>query len=55
MRTRLLFLAVVTPLGVLGRPYWRRRLGLAMQPRAETYWRRRDDGAVTAADLRRGP
>ena len=41
MKARLLFVFVLTPLGVLGRPYWKRRLGLALHPDAETYWQRR--------------
>jgi hypothetical protein len=53
VRTRLLFILVVTPLGVLGRPLWRRQLGLTIDRGAETYWRRRRDGEVSAADLRR--
>jgi hypothetical protein len=52
VKTRLLFLGVVTPLGVLARPYWRRRLGLALQPRARSYWRPRRGGALRAEDLR---
>jgi hypothetical protein len=44
VKARLLFLFVLTPLGVLGRPYWKRRLGLAFHPDAKTYWRRREGG-----------
>lgn len=55
MKTRLLFVAVVTPLGVLGRPLWRRRVGVALSPRAATYWRTRERRPVTADDLRRAP
>jgi hypothetical protein len=54
VKTRLLFLAVVTPLAALGRPLWRRRLGLGLDPGAETYWRRRGD-AVTAGTLKARP
>jgi hypothetical protein len=53
VRTRLLFLAVFTPLGVLGRPFWRRRLGLSLAPRASSYWRRRRNMPVSDDDLRR--
>ena len=52
MKTRLLFLAVVTPLAAVGRPLWRRRLGLSPATNAGTYWRRRGD-AVTAEALRK--
>ena len=54
MKTRLLFLAVVTPLAALGRPLWRRRLGLAFAPGAATYWRRRGD-VVTSDALKTRP
>ena len=52
MKARLLFLLVVTPLGVVARPLWRRRLGLGLAPRAQTYWHERRDGAIGARDLR---
>lgn len=55
MSTRLLFRAVVTPLGVLGRPLWRRRLGLGFDPDARSYWRQRDEGPVGADALREKP
>jgi hypothetical protein len=54
VKTRLLFLAVVTPLGMLGRPLWRRRVGLALSRRAATYWRTRERRPVAPDDLRRG-
>jgi hypothetical protein len=53
VKTRLLFLAVFTPLGVLGRPLWRRRLGLRFSTDASTYWRDRGEERVTADALRR--
>ena len=53
MKLRLLFLAVVTPVAVLGRPVWRRRLGLDART-TETYWRKRTD-AVTADSLKTRP
>jgi len=43
VKSRLLFLAIVTPLAVLGRPVWRRRLGLRFEPGAASYWRRRGE------------
>ena len=52
MKIRLLFMAVVTPLAVVGRPLWRRRLGLRPATNGVTYWRRRGD-AVTADALKR--
>jgi hypothetical protein len=51
---RLLFLALVTPLGVAGRPLWRRMLALGSSARAHSYWRHRGD-RITAADLRKAP
>jgi hypothetical protein len=53
VRTRLLFLLVVTPLGVVARPLWRRRLGLGVDRRAASYWHERAGGVVTAEALRR--
>ena len=55
MKTRLLFLAIVTPLGVLGRPVWRRRLDLGFDPGATTYWRDRRREKVTSDALRKTP
>jgi hypothetical protein len=52
VKVRLLFLAVVTPLAAVGRPLWRRRLGLSPATNGETYWRRRGD-TVTADALKR--
>jgi hypothetical protein len=54
VKARLLFLAVVMPLAAVGRPLWRRRLGLGPATNGETYWRRRGD-AVTAESLRKPP
>ena len=55
MKTRLLFLAIVTPLGVLARPLWRRRLDLGFDPDAVSYWRDRRRERVTSDALRRTP
>ncbi len=55
MRTRLLFRGLVLPLGVVGRPLWRRRLGLGFDPKARSYWHVRDEGPVTGEALRRKP
>jgi hypothetical protein len=52
VKTRLLFLAVVTPLAAVGRPFWRRRLGLGFDPRARSYWRKRGE-TIGAEALRR--
>ena len=54
MKIRLLFLAVVTPLAVLGRPVWRRRLGLGFDARAGSYWRGRGE-TIGEDALRRTP
>lgn len=51
MKTRLLFLAVVTPVAVLGRPFWRARLALNDDPDAATYWRLRGE-TVTGKALK---
>jgi hypothetical protein len=55
VRIRLLHLLVVTPLGVLGRPLWRRRVPLGLDRSARSYWRPHPTGKVTAAALRRRP
>jgi hypothetical protein len=52
VNARFLFRAVVTPLGLLGRPVWRRRIAPHPDPQASTYWRRRRD-EVTAESLKR--
>jgi hypothetical protein len=55
VKTRLLFLAIITPLGVLARPLWRRRLDLGFDPSAVSYWRDRRAERVTSKALRRVP
>jgi hypothetical protein len=50
VKLRLLFFGLVTPLGVIGRPFWRRRL--SKPSGGDTYWHSRGD-TVTADDLRR--
>jgi hypothetical protein len=55
VKTRLLFVAVFAPLGIVGRPVWRRRVGLRLSPGARTYWREREQRPVDADDLRRAP
>jgi hypothetical protein len=54
VKTRLLFLAIVTPAAVVGRPFWRRRLGLGVDRGAESYWRRRGEKVGRDA-LRKAP
>ena len=49
--TRLLHRGVFVPVGVVGRPYWKRRLGIGADRGAGTYWRHRED-VVSARDLR---
>ena len=53
-RTRVdaLYYGVVLPVGVAGRALWRRRLGLALDRSATTYWRDRGRHKITAKDLR---
>jgi hypothetical protein len=55
VKTRLLFLAIVTPLGVLARPLWRRRLDLGFDPAAASYWRDRRRETITSDALRKTP
>ena len=47
-----LFYGVATPVAALGRPLWRRRLGLDFEPRARTYWRDRGREVVKAESMR---
>jgi hypothetical protein len=54
VKTRLLFLAIVTPLGILVRPLWRRRLDLGFDAAAASYWRDRRE-KVTSDSLRKTP
>jgi hypothetical protein len=49
VKTRLLFFGLVTPLGMIARPLWRR--WLSKRRGSATYWWQRGD-AVTADDLR---
>jgi hypothetical protein len=54
VKTRLLFLVIVTPAAVIARPLWRRRLGLDFDRGARSYWRAR--GETIAPDaLRQAP
>jgi hypothetical protein len=55
VKIRLLFLAVVTPIGVVGRVTWRRRLDLGFDSDKASYWRDRRGGRVTKAALREKP
>ena len=48
-----LFYGVFTPVALLGRPYWRRRLGLAFDRSSATYWHDRRRRTVRAGDLTR--
>jgi hypothetical protein len=55
VKTRLLFLAVVTPFAVLARPIWRRRLGLGFDRGAGTYWSDRSGEKIDRDALRLKP
>jgi hypothetical protein len=55
VKTRALFLVIVTPVGILARPLWRRRLELGFDASATTYWRDRRREKITADALRRAP
>jgi hypothetical protein len=48
---KLLFYGLVTPLSVLARPVWARRLGIGADRKARTYWRKRGK-VVDAKDMR---
>jgi hypothetical protein len=46
-----LFYGVFTPVALVGRPYWRRRLGLGFDRSAATYWHDRRGRPVRGEDL----
>lgn len=54
MNARLVFRAIVLPVGIVGRPIWRRSVPLAFDAKAATYWRRRGD-LVRASSLKPKP
>ena len=55
LRYRVLFAALVTPVGIAGRLVWRRRLALDHDPRRPTYWHDRRREVVGPDSLRQLP